>query len=448
MKKRGRKSKNNLLKWIILGVLILAVLILAFVVIKVFTGKVIDSSCIDSDGGKNYFVKGTANDTYGYNVIDVCYNSSLLLEGYCIGNIVSVEYASYNCPNGCSNDACIASANNPVCIDTDNGLNWTIKGDISGVDLYGNPYIREDYCDFDIKNNPVLMEGYCNSNVFGSYMMVYCVNGCSNGVCINANSEEWCTDSDNGKNYYVQGKIVSTYVAENDSCSRVTPNVLQERFCNGTKNAIESITCPNGCSNGICLGTPTNPTIEPCTDSDGGKNYFVKGTANDMYGYNITDICYNSSLLLEGYCIGNIVSVEYASYNCPNGCSNGACVTTPTTNATSTANYTTNATSTTPVNQTTTTTPNESEVTVPTVTENNTLICTSGCLFVKSCLPYGHRTTLSYCDIDNTLKRQTNGGSCNNNFECTSNVCVEGQCTSPGLFSRFLNWFKALFGIQ
>jgi hypothetical protein len=127
-------------------------------------------------------------------------------------------------------------------------------------------------------------------------------------------------------------------------------------------------------------------------------------------------------------------------------CKDGACVinSSTTTNHTPTPEPTTVTTTTAPTTEPTNT---ESEITQP-IIENNVPVCTSGCLFVKSCLPYGYRTAISYCNIDNTLTKQISEGSCENNFECTSNLCVDGQCTTPGIFLQIINWFKALFGVK
>ena len=64
-----------------------------------------------------------------------------------------------------------------------------------------------------------------------------------------------------------------------------------------------------------------------CTDSDGGLNYNVKGTVTSGGAAN-TDVCSNSGYLFEQYCLnGNPVQ---ATYLCPNGCQDGACLATST----------------------------------------------------------------------------------------------------------------------
>ncbi len=61
----------------------------------------------------------------------------------------------------------------------------------------------------------------------------------------------------------------------------------------------------------------------PCTDSDGGINYYQQGTVavnNQLY----TDYCINNEILDEYYCIND--TLGNMTYNCPNICRNGTCV--------------------------------------------------------------------------------------------------------------------------
>jgi Kazal-type serine protease inhibitor domain. len=73
--------------------------------------------------------------------------------------------------------------------------------------------------------------------------------------------------------------------------------------------------------------------------------------------------------------------------------------------------------------------------------------CDSGCMHEEVCLPIGTRTGNSYCDI--TLKLETQKESeisCNNNFECGSNLCVDSNCVQQGFFNKIMSFFRKLFG--
>lgn len=73
--------------------------------------------------------------------------------------------------------------------------------------------------------------------------------------------------------------------------------------------------------------TPT-PAEDRCTDSDGGKNYYVRGSISKCIGTACTlpipDICLeDGTTLKEYYCEGNEIKLE--NFACPDGCEDGAC---------------------------------------------------------------------------------------------------------------------------
>jgi hypothetical protein len=69
--------------------------------------------------------------------------------------------------------------------------------------------------------------------------------------------------------------------------------------------------------------------IPECTDTDGGKNYNVKGTTTGPQGENTVtkmDTCIDSNKVGEWFCWPSDNHVEGETYTCPNGCQNGACI--------------------------------------------------------------------------------------------------------------------------
>lgn len=90
--------------------------------------------------------------------------------------------------------------------------------------------------------------------------------------------------------------------------------------------------CKLGLSGGVV--PPSIPTIPyVCTDSDGGKDYFVKGHLVDKaHNADYWDFCLDDTGLVvneakrlrEHYCGPN--NYQYNYYDCPNGCVDGACV--------------------------------------------------------------------------------------------------------------------------
>tara|TARA_Y100000310_G_scaffold118295_1_gene117153 strand:- start:1373 stop:2602 length:1230 start_codon:yes stop_codon:yes gene_type:complete len=70
----------------------------------------------------------------------------------------------------------------------------------------------------------------------------------------------------------------------------------------------------------------------------------------------------------------------------------------------------------------------------------------SGCNFEDSCILIGTRTDAQYCDIEHSMKDlKSEGNTCNNNYECSSNVCVNNQCISGNLIQKIISWFRRLF---
>ena len=70
-----------------------------------------------------------------------------------------------------------------------------------------------------------------------------------------------------------------------------------------------------------------------------------------------------------------------------------------------------------------------------------------GCNYNGNCIPIGVRADNNYCDIDRIIKSQLRAGEeCNNNYECSTNICVNSECISSSFIQRIINWFSGLFG--
>jgi hypothetical protein len=141
-------------------------------------------SCTDTDGGQNYDLKGVAvgPDKYGGNDsgVDYCDPSlgpNVLMEAYCDSGYVN--YILYDCPNDCSDGACIRSKT-PTCTESDGGINYYVRGTIKGTDKYGNPNPGVDYCTY----GPNLMEGFCDESGYANFILYPCPHGCKRGACI------------------------------------------------------------------------------------------------------------------------------------------------------------------------------------------------------------------------------------------------------------------------
>ena len=68
------------------------------------------------------------------------------------------------------------------------------------------------------------------------------------------------------------------------------------------------------------------------------------------------------------------------------------------------------------------------------------------CLYGDACVPIGYRTPDDYCSLQNGFVSQKESGSyCNNNFECSSNLCLDSQCVEQGFLDRLLEFLRRLF---
>ncbi len=163
-------------------------------------------NCTDSDGGLNYFVKGTTKN-YRVNFTDYCVINNQLKEGYCdkIGevrvNMTGCSLYGMICVNGAckynqSNQSNLTESagasfgginptalggNQTNCTDSDGGIMPYIYGVVRAK---GKSY--PDFCwnnGTNITNSSVLNEYYCNYTS-PAHILIYCVSGCRSGACL------------------------------------------------------------------------------------------------------------------------------------------------------------------------------------------------------------------------------------------------------------------------
>ncbi|MFH1327102.1 MAG: hypothetical protein ABIH59_03175 [archaeon] len=72
----------------------------------------------------------------------------------------------------------------------------------------------------------------------------------------------------------------------------------------------------------------------------------------------------------------------------------------------------------------------------------------SGCDLENKCYTYGFRKAGNYCSDanDNFVSQLEDNGICENNFECKTNLCINGNCVSSNVWNKFLGWFRNVFG--
>ena len=405
-------------------------------------GTCSDGACVcsDSDNGRNYNTKGLVIARAGdEQVWDSCKTDYILLEGTC-DEQGGAAY-EYQCPNGCSNGACIGDSTS--CSDTDTGLDYSAKGVLSvGGNTYTDTctdsnFVKEYFCD----NPPSYYDNY------------YCPNGCSNGACITQIISQ-CKDSDGGKNPNILGKAETQARGQGDWCDYGKgENKIYEAYCiNQTDFAIELMNCPTDqpyCNKGKC--TASKPQ---CSEDDGGKNPLVLGTTfpsriADHTG--ATDYCQITSTgqppengecsgsdcsLREFFCVDGSPDEFYNDIPCSSGCKNGVCSKIEPTEETGPIDI---------VEETEETGPIDLPENIP--EEDTSSVC-SGCALDKKCYPYGFRKDGNFCsDKDSNFINQNKPEvSCENSFECDSNLCIDNKCVSGSLWQKIMNWFSKLFG--
>ncbi len=149
---------------------------------------------------------------------------------------------------------------------------------------------------------------------------------------------------------------------------------------------------------------------QECVDSDGGIEYYTDGFINVGGAYYADDEC-NDNLLVELFCKNDVTQLP-AGYSCDE---NDVC-----------------------------TTQFECECDGDAC---GVADCESGCNLNNNCVPIGIRANNQYCDVDNVMKNhKSEEFSCNNNYECVSNVCINSKCIEPNFIQKIINWFIRLFG--
>ena len=220
----------------------------------------------------------------------------------------------------------------------------------------------------------------------------------------------------------------------------------------GFKNSSDAPPSSGSGSNGGGNGTTTTT----CTDSDGGKEYYeygeiIVGTSTSTGGgaSMSADSCRNIYILREKFCDGN--SGSYVEYECPGGCEDGVCLGSEGSGDGGPGNgYPTNYTNSSvggsgsgPGEGQ----PSNSSSSGGSGGGGSLSQCSTGCNLNGSCVAFGYRINNTYCDLNKNFIQQKEASQvCENDFECSSNLCIDGSCIDSGLWKKILSWFKNLFG--
>jgi len=160
-------------------------------------------------------------------------------------------------------------------------------------------------------------------------------NGCSKfpcGVSICEEERSICTDTDGGINTDVFGAAANDQREIFDSCDSFNNNYIYEAYCNNGFPTQQRYLCENGCVNGACV----REEKIACTETDGGRDYYVRGSITIPFVGGrefVEDFCTDNSVTWEESDSGKyVIEVSCNSaelYECPNGCVEGACIKEP-----------------------------------------------------------------------------------------------------------------------
>ncbi len=233
---------------------------------------------------------------------------------------------------------CSWTENTKTCLDSDGGRwDYSNSGTVSLKDSGSLVKEKSDSC-----SGNVLTEYYCYEDSYGRVTMGSKTYDCSEegkvcegGECV---GDVTCSETDSRVDYNNKGETCLNDNCKQDSCISDTELVEYYCFTNGKERSSKIYSCSvegKVCEHGACV----EETVSECTDSDGGKDIYVKGLAKE--GSNgVEDKCVlkgttntfvsscsadENCAVWEGYC-NEQGYLRSEILDCPNGCVDGACV--------------------------------------------------------------------------------------------------------------------------
>jgi len=258
----------------------------------------------------------------------------------------------------CSADADCDFGN--VCIESVCKVGCLQDSDCSGgtCDLDTGRCAAKGQCktDVDCKDGKKIRCDISTSNCVECYEQEHCGGDAtcdlSTNTCKETNTTEQqppavekkvnkCIDSDNGKDYFVAGKLSGTDIYGNvidqlDHCAGDGTGV-NEYYCTETGFTYETYQCPKGCKDGICVKEikAEGINISKCNDPDAED--LSKATTVTYFDQNgvqsdFKDSCVGIVGVIEGLCNKDgtfaCLNKDNCKRRCPKGkiCSDGACI--------------------------------------------------------------------------------------------------------------------------
>jgi hypothetical protein len=241
-----------------------------------------------------------------------------------------------------------------------------------------------------------------------------------------------CTDSDGGKNYYKKGTLTksgpqSNYITttHDDFClSKSSGQYVNEFYCVNLFQDSELVLCPNGCSEGACIGEPTTQTGYrfAAWKCEGDDEVNKEGSVSECRSKT------EWKILAGDFCKRGCLDLEDASCGVESFSVGQVC----TLESTEVADDL-----------------DLIEKIEAGEDVEDFVACENSCSSDGKCYPFGYRKSGEYCSDEGIFVNQFREEvSCENNFQCGSNLCVDSQCISPGFLQRILGFFRGVFGVE
>ncbi|MBU2496536.1 MAG: hypothetical protein KJ767_00565 [Nanoarchaeota archaeon] len=401
-------------------------ILLAMLILLIGVNFVSATECIDSDGAENYIVKGTTTGVHDpttgivETVTDFC-NDDWVNEYGCgieIGFPEDVIVGtSAKCPYGCEDGACIINPESGKafreivkCTDSDEGINFNISGQLTLIYDDGYTETLEEGCGHSSGSGEYGARDFSCDIFQGkpSYGGTFKSCKCENGICV----EGCLCEGTKGWNY--------DGVCEPEDCE----------FCPDCLKVVKVDDKTAEWGKEKSGGYPTTLKLIDFNQSTEKARFQRRTGSTQRYNEWFSE----NDCLVEGmtYCRVIIKHIfQYESYA-------DIILESPSTKDEINLRWEEKVT----INP-----DEEGPISIP--AEEGVVYDCNGCESDGKCYPLGYRKAEQYCTPDNEFVAQLEAdASCDNNFECESNVCVSGECVSGGLIKKIMNWFKRLFGIK
>lgn len=390
--------------------------------------------CYDSDGGKNYYKKGSqsvCDPEAGCNYpvpCDYCLDDTTLNECYCEGAESKSE--KYVCPEGCEDGACISKECPTI-------IGWKIKDNYcvsdSGCNYDAsryNYYASEEECKKQLKETPV-------SSVCEEIDYTNQKEDCYIRIAERTRDPSLCEKISD------VSRKQKCYVLAQEEPPEPEPRADPTRCATEIKITFDKDTYYMGDDFKVLievLDSNGNPipyhhfysqtyTYEPegmwhtpSVEKTDGRGYFIfKGIIEE--GKNAIGKT-KHKLYIEAHdncpAIETTAEVEVKRKEVePVQCAMGTCV------------------------------PIEDEEKEPIeIPIKKVFYSCTGCEVEGKCYPIGYRKEGQYCCIDNKFIPQIEEGKCDNSFECNSNLCINGECMTEGFLEKVIEFLKKMVGIE